>query len=85
VQNFNFIPTDKFSKLYYAIYLNLFTDWGYVVDNRKNVYNPLANEINIGYGLGLDFVTYYDFVLRLEYSFNKSGQSGFFIHFMPSI
>jgi outer membrane protein assembly factor BamA len=85
VQNFNFIPTDKFSKLYYAIYLNLFTDLGYVVDNRKNVYNPLANEINIGYGLGLDFVTYYDFVLRLEYSFNKSGQSGFFIHFMPSI
>ena len=85
VQNFKFIPTEKFSKLYYAIYLNLFADFGYVVDNRKNVYNPLANEINIGYGLGLDFVTYYDFVVRFEYSFNKLGESGFFIHFMPSI
>lgn len=85
VQNFNFIPTDKFSKLYYAIYINLYTDFGYVVDNRKNVYNPLANEINVGYGIGVDFVTYYDFVLRLEYSFNNLGESGFFIHFMPSI
>lgn len=85
VKSFNFIPTDKFSKLYYAIYLNLFADFGYVVDNRKNVYNPLANEINLGYGIGLDFVTYYDFVVRLEYSFNKMGESGFFISFMPSI
>jgi len=85
VKSFNFIPTDKFSKLYYAIYLNLFADFGYVVDNRKDVYNPLANEINLGYGLGLDFVTYYDFVVRLEYSFNKMGESGFFISFMPSI
>jgi outer membrane protein assembly factor BamA len=85
VKSFNFIPTDKFSKLYYAIYLNLFADFGYVVDNRKNVYNPLANEINLGYGIGLDFVTYYDFVFRLEYSFNNMGESGFFISFMPSI
>ncbi len=85
VKSFDFIPTDKFSKLYYAIYINLFADFGYVVDNRENVYNPLANEINIGYGIGLDFVTYYDFVVRLEYSFNKMGESGFFIAFMPSI
>ncbi len=85
VQNFNFIPTEKFSKLYYAIYLNVHADFGYVFDNRKNVYNPLANELNFGYGVGFDFVTYYDFVLRVEYTFNKMGESGFFIHFMPSI
>jgi hypothetical protein len=85
VKTFTFIPTEKFSKLYYAIYLNLYTDLGYASDNRKNVYNPLSNEILIGYGIGLDFVTYYDFVVRFEYSFNKSGESGFFIHFMPSI
>jgi outer membrane protein assembly factor BamA len=85
VKTFNFIPTEKFSKLYYAIYLNLYTDLGYAADNRKEVYNPLSNEILIGYGIGLDFVTYYDFVVRFEYSFNKSGESGFFIHFMPSI
>jgi hypothetical protein len=85
VFSLDFIPTDKFSKLYYAIYLNVYTDIGYAIDNRSNVYNPLANEILVGYGLGLDFVTYYDFVVRFEYSFNKMGESGFFIHFMPSI
>lgn len=81
----NFIPTDKFSKLYYAFYLNIFADFGYVVDNRNLSTNPLANEILTGYGIGLDFATYYDFVIRFEYSFNKMGESGFFISFMPSI
>lgn len=85
VQKFNFIPSDKFNKLYYAFYLNLFADFGYVFDNRGNVNNPLSNELLPGYGIGLDFVTYYDFVFRLEYSFNKMGESGFFIAFMPSI
>lgn len=85
VQKFNFIPSDKFNKLYYAFYLNLFVDIGYVYDYRSNVNNTLANEILPGYGIGLDFVTYYDFVFRLEYSFNKMGESGFFISFLPSI
>ncbi|MCD4697720.1 MAG: hypothetical protein K8S16_15960 [Bacteroidales bacterium] len=85
VQEFKFIPTDKFNKLYYAFYLNLFADFGYGIDYRNNVNNPLSNQLLPGYGIGLDFVTYYDFVLRVEYSFNKYGESGFFIHFMPSI
>jgi outer membrane protein assembly factor BamA len=82
---FPFIPTDKFNKLFYAFYLNVYADLGYVFDNRNVSTNPLSNEILTGYGVGLDFVTYYDFVLRLEYSFNKMGESGFFISFMPSI
>ncbi|MFU8843398.1 MAG: POTRA domain-containing protein [Bacteroidales bacterium] len=81
----NFIPTEKFNKLYYAVYLNLFTDLGYVFDSRNISTNPLANEILVGYGIGLDLVTYYDFVLRVEYSINRRGESGFFFHFMPSI
>ena len=82
---FPFISTEKFNKLFYAFYMNVYADLGYVVDNRNINTNPLANDILTGYGVGLDFVTYYDFVLRLEYSFNKMGESGFFISFMPSI
>ncbi|NOX45580.1 MAG: hypothetical protein GXO89_01205 [Chlorobi bacterium] len=81
----DFIPTDKFSKLYYAFYLNIFADFGYVIDHRNISTNPLSNEIMAGYGIGLDFATYYDFVFRFEYTFNKMGESGFFISFMPSI
>lgn len=85
VATLKIIPTEKFNKLYYAAYLNLFTDVGYVFDNRNISTNPLANQILVGYGIGLDIVTYYDFVLRVEYSINKRGESGFFFHFMPSI
>lgn len=85
VQKFNFISSDKFNKLHYAFYLNLFADFGYVYDYRTDVNNPMANELLPGYGIGLDFVTYYDFVFRLEYSFNKLGESSFFIAFLPSI
>jgi len=85
VQEFKFIPTDKFNKLYYAFYINLYADFGYVYDYREGVNNPMANELLPGYGIGIDFVTYYDFVFRFEYSFNKMGESGIFISFLPSI
>ncbi|OQX74252.1 MAG: hypothetical protein B6D61_11755 [Bacteroidetes bacterium 4484_249] len=84
-QTFGFIPWEQFNKLYYAFYVNLFVDLGYAIDTRDIDTNPLANQILVGYGIGIDFVTYYDFVVRFEYSFNKKGESGFFIHFMPSI
>jgi outer membrane protein assembly factor BamA len=82
---FNFIPWEKFSRLYYALYLNGYVDIGYSIDNQTAVVNPLANHTLVGYGIGLDFVTYYDTVWRFEFSVNKMGETGFFISFMPSI
>ena len=40
-----------------------------------------SNEFLYGYGLGLDFVTYYDIVFRVEFSANKFGETGLFLHF----
>jgi hypothetical protein len=85
IATFEFIPTEKFNKLYYAVYLNVFSDLGYVFDNRNLAANPLSNNLLVGYGIGLDFVTYYDFVLRVEFSLNRKGETGFYFHFMPSI
>ena len=31
-------------------------------------------------GLGVDVVTFYDFILRFDYSFNQLGQKGLFLH-----
>jgi len=36
-------------------------------------------------GIGFDLVTYYDKVLRLEYTVNHFGQGGFFVHFESSL
>jgi len=45
----------------------------------------LSNKFIFGGGLGIDFVTYYDAVLRLEYSVNSEKEFGFFIHFKADI
>ncbi|MFA8300449.1 MAG: POTRA domain-containing protein [Hyphomicrobiales bacterium] len=85
VKNINFIKTEKFSKVHYALYLNLFFDVAYVDTYSHNPINRLEDTLIYGYGIGLDFVTYYDMVWRLEYSFNKFGESGFFINFSAPI
>jgi outer membrane protein assembly factor BamA len=74
---------NKFKAMQYAFYLNIFADAGYVL-NRYTDVNPLNNKMLYSWGLGLDFVTYYNMVLRFEYTFNSAGTNGFFIGFgMP--
>jgi hypothetical protein len=75
----------QFSTIPYAVYLNVNFDAGYVDDKFYGKKNPLTNSLQYGYGIGLDLVTYYDIVVRLEYSFNKLFQKGFFIHMSAGI
>ena len=70
-----------FSTIPFYAYLNLFYDGAYVQENIYKTTNTLANSWQHGYGIGIDFITYYDFVMRVEYSFNKQNQSGLFLHF----
>jgi outer membrane protein assembly factor BamA len=85
--NINFIKSQKFSEVHYAFYLNAFFDMGFV-DNfnpQPELGNTLENSLLIGYGIGLDFVTYYDLVFRFEYSFNRLNEHGLFLHFTAPI
>ena len=75
------IPLEAFRTLYVAVYLNAFIDAGYTWDDLYAGPNPLANEWLGGYGLGLDLVTSYDQVLRVEYSVNALAEGGLFLHF----
>ncbi len=81
----NFGLANKFDKFHYSLFLNAFGDAGYVVDNINASINPLANSWQYAYGLGLDFVAYYDVVIRFEGSINRQGQPGFYIHFKNPI
>lgn len=76
---------NQFDKFHYSLFLNLFGDAGYVVDNIYENQNPLANSWQYGYGIGLDLVTYYDVVIRFEGSLNKQGVPAFYIHFKNPI
>lgn len=87
VHEIGFIRSEKFRKTFFALYLNLFADAGYAANEQVDptLGNKLQNELLVGYGAGLDFTTYYDIVIRMEYSFNKLGESGFFLHFRAPI
>lgn len=85
IKKINFISTKKFNTLFYALYLNIFADAAYVSNRQKAGNNNLQNSALFGTGIGLDFVTYYDKVIRVEYSINKMGENGFFFHFVAPI
>jgi outer membrane protein assembly factor BamA len=75
------MPLHQFSTLPFAIYLKAYGDAGYA-QNHNVTYNNarLLNTWLWGGGVGVDFVTYYDYVLRLEYSINRQGERGVFFH-----
>jgi hemolysin activation/secretion protein len=87
----SFIPTEKFNKIPWAVYLTAFADAGYVYhydnpdDNRYSSGNFMENSLLVGYGCGLEVATYYDFVIRAEVSRNRLGQTGIFLHFSTAI
>jgi outer membrane protein assembly factor BamA len=87
VGKLSFIRSDKFGKIFYALYLNVFFDAGYGVYDQDfgQETNDLQNTLLLGYGTGLDFVTYYDIVVRLEFSVNIMNEAGVFLHFMAPI
>lgn len=78
------IPSEKFNTIPVSVYTGLFFDRGYVWDNTMRQ-NPLANQWLHSVGFSLDFVTFYEMVLRTEYSVNKLGESGIFLHFVAPI
>ncbi len=77
---------DQFRTLPYAFYFKIFMDAGYsgdpLVANINNFYN---NQLIGSIGAGLDIVTFYDFVIRLEYSINREGGTGFFVNFRSAL
>ncbi len=85
VASIPYIPYEKISEFHYSLYIGVFGDLAYVEDNTGYPNNRLANTWQYSTGVGLDFISYYDVVLRLEYSLNKLGESGLFLHFVAPI
>jgi len=63
----------------FRFYAKVFTDMGYSYHTNKKL-NSLTNTMMYTAGLGIDMVSFYDFVLRLDYSFNQFGENGVFLH-----
>ena len=76
-----YVKMKQFNKSHYSLYLGIFSDIGYVIDNQNQEQNSINNSILWGKGIALDYVTYYDKLLRIEYSINALGEKGVFLHF----
>jgi outer membrane protein assembly factor BamA len=61
------------------IYAKAYFDMGYVYDKYDNI-NSLVNRALYSGGVGIDVVTFYDFVFRAEFSMNQLGEKGLFFH-----
>ena len=78
------IPTSihkngSYYRIPFKVYFKTYGDVGY--SYLRNPVNTLLNNkmIYTG-GFGLDIITFYDFQLKLEFSFNQLGQNGLFLH-----
>ena len=80
------IPLKRFQDFPFGLYISAYADVGYVTDwTFNNLDNYLKNRLLTGYGMGINVVTIYDFMLRAEYSFNHFGQSGIYLSGLVSI
>jgi outer membrane protein assembly factor BamA len=76
---FRNLPLRYLPELPLRFYPKLFADAGYVQDPQPGN-GFLHNRLLYSAGLGFDFVTYYDFKLRLEFAVNHLGQYGLYLH-----
>lgn len=75
-----FLKSKSHDRIPIRIYAKTYADVGYA-KNQEFRNNSLTNRMLYTAGAGFDMVTFYDFVLRFEYSANQLGQKGLFLHF----
>lgn len=75
-----FLPSQA-KELNTTLYPKIFLDVGYVSSAQFNENGELDNRLLIGFGAGVDLLSYYDSVWRLEYAVNNQWESGFFLNF----
>jgi hypothetical protein len=63
----------------FVFYAKAYADYGYAY-NKAFPDNSLVNKNLYSGGFGIDVVTFYDLILRFDYSFNQLGQNGLFLH-----
>lgn len=85
LDNSPYVSLDKFDRIPLAVYLKIYADVGFVIDEYYHEHNPLNDDFLFGGGFGLDLATYYDMVLRVEYSINKLSEKGLYLHFKIDI
>ena len=78
-----FALTDKLAKhlpeIKYHFWLKAFTNVGYVYSERPINATKLSNTLLRSAGVGLDIISVYDLVIKIDYSVNQLGDKGVYL------
>lgn len=66
-------------KIPFRVFIKAYGDLGYSYTPNYGI-SRLNNKLLRTWGAGIDIVTFYDVVLRFEYSFNQLGDQGLYFH-----
>jgi hypothetical protein len=81
-----FLKWRQFNEIPLAVYLNAYTDWGYVYNRHPaRLDNPLTNSLLSSTVLGLEVNTWYNAVIRLNVSRNRLGKTLLFMNLQKDI
>jgi outer membrane protein assembly factor BamA len=61
------------------LFLKTFVNGGYVYSRHHGI-NELTNQFLYSGGIGLDILCFTDFVIKLEWTFNRLGENGLYLH-----
>lgn len=75
----NPFPSKTHDKIPFRIFLKAYGDLGYAHTPTPNITNTLNNKLLRTWGFGMDIVSIYDFVFKIEYSFNQLGKDGLYL------
>ncbi len=75
----NPFPSKTHDKIPIRFFLKGYADLGYGHHINPVASNTLNNTLLRTWGLGLDIVSIYDFLFKIEYSFNQLGRNGLYL------
>lgn len=79
------IRTTRFNTVPLAFYANAFFDQAFSEKGNFATENTLSGKYLSGWGIGIDMVTYYDKVFRIEFTMNRFHEKGIFLQFTAPI
>jgi len=75
----NPFPSKTHDKIPFRIFLKAYGDLGYGYTKTPDITNSLNNKLLRTWGFGIDIISIYDFVFKIEYSFNQLGRDGLYL------
>jgi len=72
-------PSKTHDRVPFIFYLKVYSDYGYCYNPYDNT-SVLNNQLMRSWGVGLDIVSIYDFVFKIEWSINQLGIYGAYLH-----